>query len=99
MFSGHEHNFQHSRHEGIDYFVTGGGGRTRDQAPDSFELAHTKSWSSACHFLLVAIEGDRMTVRAIGEGVADESALSDIVRIGRDGTEAAEPMLVRRDQS
>ena len=39
-----------------------------------------------------------MIVRAIGEGVADESALSDIVRTGRDGTEAAEPMLVRRGQ-
>ena len=99
MFSGHEHNFQHSHYEGIDYFVTGGGGRTRDQAPDAFEVAHTKSWSSACHFLLAAIEGDRMTVRAIGEGVAGESALSDIVRVGRDGTEAAAPIPVQRDQS
>ena len=79
--------------------MTGGGGRTRDQAPDAFEVAHTRSWSSACHFLLVAIESDRLTVRAIGEGVATESALSDIARVRRDGTEATEPMLVRRDPS
>jgi hypothetical protein len=96
MFSGHEHNFQHSRHEGIDYFVTGGAGRTRPEPPDRFDAAHTSSWSSACHFLLVAIEGDQMAVRAIGEGVTDASALSDIVRYGRDGAEVAAPMLVRK---
>ena len=28
-FSGHEHNFQHSRHNGIDYFVTGAGSKLR----------------------------------------------------------------------
>jgi len=37
--------------------------------------------------------------QAIGEGVAGESALSDIVRVGRDGTEAAAPIPVQRDQS
>jgi hypothetical protein len=95
MFSGHEHNFQHSHHEGIDYFVTGGGGRTRQEPPDRLDAAHTQSWSGACHFLLVAIDGDRMTVRAIGEGMAEESALFDITRVGRDGSSAAEPMLVR----
>ena len=29
VLSGHEHNFQHSRADGIDYFVTGGGGKVR----------------------------------------------------------------------
>ena len=29
MFSGHEHNFQHSRVDGIDYFVTGAAGKFR----------------------------------------------------------------------
>jgi hypothetical protein len=98
MFSGHEHNFQHSRHEEIDYFVTGGAGRTRDDAPDRFEAAYTRSWSSACHFLLVGIEGDAMTVRAIGEGAADATALADIVRHSREGTAFSEPISVRRDR-
>jgi tartrate-resistant acid phosphatase type 5 len=97
MFSGHEHNFQHSHHEGIDYFVTGGAGRTRQDAPNRFDAAHTASWSSVCHFLLVTIEGEQMTVRAVGEGVTDAAALSDIVRYGRDGAELAAPMLVRRE--
>ena len=86
MFSGHEHNFQHSRHNGIDYFVTGGGGRTRPERPRGFEAAHTASWSPLCHFLLVAIAGNQMTVRAIGEGASDHSALADIARYAPDGT-------------
>ena len=42
MFSGHEHNFQHSSVDGIDYFVTGGAGRARAGAPDRFDDAHTR---------------------------------------------------------
>ena len=40
-----------------------------------------------------------MIVRAIGEGVTDASALSDIVRYGRDGAEGAAPMLVRQERA
>jgi len=99
MFSGHEHNFQHSKFEGIDYFVTGGGGRTRPEAPTHFDAAHTASWSPACHFLLVAVESELLTVRAVGEGVTDEAALSDILRYGRHGTKLLEPMRIRRERS
>jgi tartrate-resistant acid phosphatase type 5 len=66
-FSGHEHNFQHSRAAGIDYFVSGAGAKIRRRRPNRFEAAHTLSWSGECHFLLVTIDGDRMTVRAIGD--------------------------------
>jgi hypothetical protein len=43
MFSGHEHNFQHSRQNSIDYFITGGAGKIRRNKPstDGFEDAHT----------------------------------------------------------
>ena len=34
MFSGHEHNFQHSQVDGIDYFVTGAAGKLRRGRPD-----------------------------------------------------------------
>ncbi|HYI94437.1 MAG TPA: metallophosphoesterase, partial [Bryobacteraceae bacterium] len=46
MFSGHEHNFQHSRHKAIDYLVSGGGGKLRKSKPsqNGFEEAHTISW-------------------------------------------------------
>lgn len=77
-FSGHEHNFQHSQWHGIDYFVSGAGSKIRSREPRGFEEAHTQSWSSECHFLLVTIEGAAMTVRAIGEG--PEGQLVDIPR-------------------
>ena len=57
VLSGHEHNFQHSRADGIDYFVTGGGGKVRSAPPRDFVAAHTVSWAAACHFLLVKVEG------------------------------------------
>ncbi|HJR58039.1 MAG TPA: metallophosphoesterase [Vicinamibacterales bacterium] len=77
-FSGHEHNFQHSLVDGIEYFVSGAGARIRRRMPDGFGEAHTRSWSGECHFLLVTIDGDRMTVRAIGESEGPE--LADIAR-------------------
>jgi tartrate-resistant acid phosphatase type 5 len=78
MFCGHEHNFQHSHADGIDYFVTGAAGKLRRGRPNAFEDAHTISWSDTPHFLLVRIDGDRMSVRAIGE-MAD-GRISDIPR-------------------
>lgn len=96
MFSGHEHNFQHSRVDGIDYFVTGAAGKFRGGIPDRFEEAHTLSWSAACHFLLVRIDGDRMVVRAVGEQSDPSSSPSDIVRRDRSGNPVEAPMEIRR---
>jgi hypothetical protein len=66
VLSGHEHNFQHSRADGIDYFVTGGGGKVRTAPPKGFEAAHTVSWAPACHFLLVKVKGGAAEVTPIG---------------------------------
>jgi hypothetical protein len=78
MFCGHEHNFQHSVVDGIDYFVSGAAGKLRRGRPNAFEEAHTVSWSDTPHFLLVKIDGDRLSVRAIGELV--DGQISDIPR-------------------
>ena len=78
MFCGHEHNFQHSHVEGMDYFITGAAGKLRRGKPNAFDAAGTVSWSDTPHFLLVTVERDRMTVRAIGE-LAD-GKLTDIPR-------------------
>ena len=80
MFSGHEHNFQHSRVEGIDYFVTGGAGKFRGAIPDRFPEAGTLSWSAQCHFVLATIDGDRMIVRAIGEAAEGGTDPAEIIR-------------------
>jgi hypothetical protein len=91
-FSGHEHNFQHSRWNGIDYFVSGAGSKVRRLEPRGFADAHTESWSSDCHFLLVTIHGDRMTVRAIGDSPGD--ALVDIPRLTPAGEPVQGPIVV-----
>jgi len=96
MFSGHEHNFQHSRADGIDYFVTGAAGKFRDATPDRFDAAHTESWSHQCHFLLARIEGDRMRVRAVGERARDVTVLNDIVRWTPRGGVVSGPVEIRR---
>ena len=87
MFSGHEHNFQHSHVNGIDYFVTGAAGKLRRTPPDDFQQAHTVSWATDCHFLLARIEGARMSVRAIGDIDTPDEEPADITRIDPAGNE------------
>ena len=96
MFAGHEHNFQHSRIEGLDHFVTGAAGKLRRTPPDRFIEAATVSWATDCHFLLTRIDGDRMSVRAIGgsEGLGDPP--QDIVRRDPNGSPIASPMEIHR---
>jgi tartrate-resistant acid phosphatase type 5 len=94
MFSGHEHNFQHSIANNINYFVSGAAGKFRNAVPDQFEKAHTRSWSSSCHSLLVGIDGDKMVVRAIGE-LGTATTLTDIPRFDPQGAALSEPMVIR----
>jgi tartrate-resistant acid phosphatase type 5 len=94
VFSGHEHNFQHSHHEGIDYFVTGAGSKVRKGSPHDFERAHTVSWSDNAHFLLVTIDGDEMRVQPIGELV--DGGLAEIPRFSRTGERVPGSVVIRR---
>jgi len=96
MLNGHEHNFQHSRVDGIDYFVTGAAGRLRRTPPDDFRQAHTVSWATACHFLLGRIDGDRMLVRAVGELEEFGGIPPDITRYDPAGLAMMGPIEVRR---
>jgi tartrate-resistant acid phosphatase type 5 len=85
MFAGHEHNFQHSRANGLDHFVTGAAGKLRRARPDGFDAAHTVSWATECHFLLAHIDGRRMTVRAIAALDDPGATPVDIERFDPDG--------------
>jgi hypothetical protein len=91
-FSGHEHNFQHSRVNGIDYFVSGAGSKVRRSTPHGFEKAHTESWSGEVHFLLATIDGAQMTVRAIGE--SPDGSITDIPRLTPEGEPIQGPMTI-----
>jgi hypothetical protein len=94
VFSGHEHNFQHSHHDGIDYFVTGAGSKVRKGSPHRFADAHTLSWSDFAHFLLVTIDGDRMRVRPIGELVDGEPL--DLPRYSPTGAPVTQDIVITR---
>jgi tartrate-resistant acid phosphatase type 5 len=94
VFSGHEHNFQHSRVDGIDYFVSGAAGKVRERTPNGFEEAHTESWSAQCHFLLVRIDDRQLLVRPIGELEAPDGPLTEIVRVDPAGRPTVSPLLV-----
>jgi hypothetical protein len=92
VFSGHEHNFQHSRHQGIDYFVTGAGSKVNGGPPDRFAEAFTVSWSERAHFLVVTIRGDRMEIRPFGELV--DGALADLPRVTPGGEPVSGPIVI-----
>ena len=91
-FSGHEHNFQHSRWQGIDYFVSGAGSKIRRRVPDRFVDAHTETWSGEYHFLLVTIDGTTMTVRALADG--PDGTPMDIPRLTPAGDVVQGPITV-----
>ena len=94
VFSGHEHNFQHSRVNGIDYFVTGAAGKRLELAPLYFGQAHTVSWSAENHFLLVTIDGATMSVRPLAGSEA--GALTEVRRFAPDHSAVTTPILVRQ---
>jgi tartrate-resistant acid phosphatase type 5 len=53
--------------DGVRLILTTGDNIFRDEPPKKFAEAHTRSWCAACHFLLVTIDGGKMTVRLLGE--------------------------------
>ena len=61
-FAGHEHNFQLSRADGISYFLSGAGGKLREEPPKNFTDAHTEAWSAQSHLLHVHVDAEAMTV-------------------------------------
>ena len=96
LFAGHEHNFQHSFADGIEYFITGAAGKFRRSTPTEFEAAHTVTWATECHFLLAHIAGDKMTVRALGETDTPVILPSDITRFDPQGKPHVGPIEIHR---
>ena len=92
VLGGHEHNFQHSSFEGIDYFITGAAGKLSKDLPSRFEQAHTRSWAAENHFLLVTIDGSQATLKAIGGLQGDN--LQEIQRLDRNRQTVTEPLVV-----
>lgn len=93
VFSGHQHNLQLNRVNGIDYLISGAAGKVTKSKPNKFNDAGTVFWSPTCHFLLVTVEGKRMTIRAIGQ-LNGGGELVDIPRKAPSGDVISEPIIV-----
>ena len=94
-FAGHEHNFQLSHVDGIDYFVSGAGGKLREDPPEDFGPAGTVAWAAQPHLLLARVDGDTLTVTPVS-GVAADGSLEPMTPRAPDHTVVEVPFLVRR---
>ena len=64
VLNGHNHGYEHSMQNGVDYVVTGGGGA------QLYPCVDDQPWLITClsvnHFLIVEVEGSKISVKAIG---------------------------------
>jgi acid phosphatase type 7 len=68
VFSGHDHAYQRAEHNGLRYFVSGGGGAPlypRRPNPSPADVDAVKKYERAFHFLRVAVTGPRLEVTAV----------------------------------
>jgi hypothetical protein len=68
VFSGHDHVYQRAEADGVQYFVTGGGGAGTykvGKRPTSIDRAAVKTFERVHHYLRVTIHGDQIDVAAI----------------------------------
>ena len=79
-FSGHDHNYQISRSNGIHYVLTGGAGEVRTKELDGKPASKNIAWSPKPHFVLCEYRAGRLTVTPYGELHDGElKPLSDVV--------------------
>ena len=68
VFSGHDHVYSRAEHNGIRYFVTGGGGAplyARRPRPDPIDGAAVKKFERVHHYLRVTVTGNRLEIVAV----------------------------------
>ena len=68
VFSGHDHVYERAEHDGIRYFVSGGGGAPlypRRPKPSAIDTAAVKKFERALHYLRVTVTGNRLEVTAV----------------------------------
>jgi hypothetical protein len=68
VFSGHDHVYERAEHNGVRYFVTGGGGAPlypRRPRPHPTDAAAVQRFERAYHYLRVAVTGRRVEVAGI----------------------------------
>ena len=95
LLSGHEHNFQHGRVDGLDYIVSGAAAKLEERPPCRFEEAGTISWAAEGHCLLVEVDAERITVTPYGPTEPGQQP-RPLSRLAPDGTEVTGPIVIER---
>jgi len=96
VFSRHEHNFQHSRVDGINYFITGAGGKVRLEPPSNFADAHTIGWAASGNFLIVEVTTNQMVVTPMA-ALGATGELAELVIFDPLGIWASAPIVIDRE--
>jgi 3',5'-cyclic AMP phosphodiesterase CpdA len=68
VFSGHDHVYERAEHNGIRYFVSGGGGAPlypRQPNANPVDLEAVKKFERVFHFLRVTVTGNRVEVAGV----------------------------------
>ena len=95
LLSGHEHNFQHGRVDGLDYVVSGAAAKLQEDPPCRFEEGGTISWAAEPHCLLVEVDDERVTVTPYGATEAGQEP-RPISRRSPDGRAVEGPIVIQR---
>jgi tartrate-resistant acid phosphatase type 5 len=96
VFSGHEHNFQYSRVAGINYFITGAGGKVRLAPPSHFAAAQTTCWAASGHFVIVEVTADQMVVTPMAT-LGATAELAELMTFDPAGSPVAMPIVINRE--
>ena len=62
MFEGHDHVLNHQMHDGVEYWISGGGGAPLDTTPDD---------GGYQHFFVVNVKNGKFRVAIIPEGALE----------------------------
>jgi 3',5'-cyclic AMP phosphodiesterase CpdA len=68
VFSGHDHVYERAEHNGLRYFVSGGGGAPlypRRPVPSPIDASAVKKFERVFHYLRVTVTGARLEVTAV----------------------------------
>ncbi|HZM85957.1 MAG TPA: metallophosphoesterase [Blastocatellia bacterium] len=94
VLSGHEHNFQHSCVDDINYFITGAGSKVSLDPPSRFDNAvSTGCWAADAHFLLIEGNRTQMTVTPIA-AASEGNPLSGITLKDAKNKPFANPIVI-----
>ncbi|NVB85314.1 MAG: metallophosphoesterase family protein [Kofleriaceae bacterium] len=68
VFSGHDHVYSRADHNGLHYFISGGGGAAlypRRPRPNPVDIEAVKKFERVLHYLRVTVTGNRVEVTAL----------------------------------